>query len=102
MKELIKKSFLLGLGAAAITKKEAEKAVKELIKKNAITLKEGRKMIGKIRSAAEREVKSAVGKLDSASRKQFGKIKKSLNSIDKELSSEGRKTLKKIMKGFSK
>jgi len=34
MKDVIKKSFLLGLGAASMTKNQAEKIVKELVKKN--------------------------------------------------------------------
>jgi len=39
MKEIIRKTFLLGLGAASMTKDQAEKVVKDLVKKNAVTIK---------------------------------------------------------------
>ncbi|MDP7322550.1 MAG: polyhydroxyalkanoate synthesis regulator, partial [Candidatus Woesearchaeota archaeon] len=49
MKEIIRKSFLLGLGAATLTKNQAEKIVNELVRKHAVTIKEGRDMLKKVK-----------------------------------------------------
>ena len=113
MKEIIKKSFLLGLGAASMTKIQAEKIVKELVKRNAVTIKEGSGMLKKvkkialseserIRKLAEKETKRLAGNLGIASKASVGNIKKKLKSMDKELSSQGKKALKMIMKELSK
>ncbi|MCH8003030.1 MAG: hypothetical protein IH934_00225 [Nanoarchaeota archaeon] len=113
MKEIIKKSFLLGLGAATLTKNQAQKIVKELVRKNAISIKEGRDLIkrvkkeainetNRVRKLVEIEVKRVGGKLGIISKSQIGKVKKRLKTIDKELSSRGKQTLKKIMKELSK
>ncbi len=109
MKDIIKKSFLLGLGAATLTKNQAEKIAKELVKRNAVTVKEGSDMLKKVkkvalnesnrvRKFAENEAKRVAGKLGVTSKAQIAKAKKRLKSIDKELSSTGKKTLKKILK----
>ena len=113
MKDIIKKTFLLGLGAASITKNQAEKMVKELVKRNAVTVKEGKELIRKVkkhatneskrvRKFAEQEVKRIAKEFGYVSKAQLGKIKKRLKSVDKELSARGKKTLKKIMKDLSK
>ena len=113
MKEIIKKTFLRGLGAASLTKNQAEKTIKELVKRNSVTIKEGKAMLGKIKKAAnserirvqkfaEQEVRRITGKLSISSKSQIGKIKKRLTSINKELSSRGKKTLRKIMKELSR
>lgn len=113
MKEIVKKSFLLGLGAATLTKNQAEKIVKGLIKKNAVTAKEGRGMLKKIKKEAlkessrikkiaENEARRIMGKLGVAPKARISEVKKKLKSVDKELSGKGKKTLKKIMKELSK
>jgi len=102
MKDIIKKSFLLGLGAATLTKNQAQKIVKELVSKNAISIKEGRGLMGKVRKEAINEAKRVAGKLGLFSKEQITKVKNRLKSIDKELSSRGKKTLKNIMKELSK
>jgi polyhydroxyalkanoate synthesis regulator phasin len=109
MKEIIKKTFMLGLGAATLTKNQAEKVVKELAKKNAVTIKEGKEMLKKVKKAAKsesnrvskfaaKEAKRVTGKLGGVSKIPIAKLKKSLQSIDKELSKKGKKTLKGILK----
>jgi len=113
MKEIIKKSFLLGLGAATLTKNQAQKIVKELVSKNAISVKEGRDFLKRVknealnetkrvRKLAEIEAKRVGGRLGIASKSHIGKIKKRLKTIDKELSGRGKNTLKKILKELSK
>ena len=89
MKEIIKKSFMLGLGAASLTKNQADKLVKELVSRNAVTVKEGREMLKKlkkvalnestrIKKLAEQEAKRVSGKLGGVSKTQIGKVKKRL------------------------
>jgi|TARA_B100001964_G_scaffold245555_1_gene333368 polyhydroxyalkanoate synthesis regulator phasin len=113
MKDIIKKSFLLGLGAATLTKNQTEKIVKELVKKNAVTVKEGKDMVNKVKKAAKnesnrikkfagQEAKRVAGTVSGVSKIHLGKVQKRLKSIDKELSSKGKKTLKGIIKQLSK
>jgi len=113
MKDVIKKSFLLGLGAASMTKNQAEKIVKELVKKNAVTIKDGKGMLNKIKNHArnegrrvskfaQQEVKRVANELGLVSKVQVSKVKKHLKSINKELGARGKKTLKRIMKDLGK
>jgi len=113
MKALIKKSFLLGLGAATLTKNQAQKIIKELVSKNAISINEGRDFMNRVkkeavnetkrvRKLAEIEVKRIGGKLGVLSKIQIERVKKGLKTIDKELSGRGKKTLMRIMKDLSK
>ncbi len=113
MREIIKKSFILGLGAASLTKTQAEKVIKELVKKNAVTVKEGREMLNRVKKAAgsegkrvkkfaEQEARRIAVDLGVLSKNQIGKIRKNLKSIDRELSKKGKKALKQIMGELSK
>jgi len=113
MKDIIKKSFLLGVGAATLTKNQAEKLVKDLVKKNAVTIKEGRDMIrrisgisfnesNRIRKLAKNEAKRVTNNLSGLSRTRLASVKKNLKAIDKELSKKGKDTVKKILKELSK
>src|SRR3989338_11523405 len=105
MKDIIKKSFLLGLGAASLTKNQAAKIIKDLMKRNKVTIKEGKELLNKLNKAANderkriskfvsQEAKRTAGKLDVISKNKIEQIKQKLKSIDKEISSEGKKTLK--------
>ena len=109
MKEIVKKSFLLGLGAATLTKEQAEKTIRDLVRKNAVTLKESRGILKKIGKAADAERKriskfaqQEAARISSqmgvASKAQLSKVRERLKSIDRELSTRGRKTLKSILK----
>ena len=113
MKGIVKKSFLLGLGAATLTKKQADKIIKDLIRKNAVTLKESRDILKRIGKAADSERKriSKFAQQEAArissrmgvvSKAQISKVKKRLKSIDRELSSRGKSTLRSILKQLSK
>jgi len=113
MKKIIKKSFLLGLGAATLTKIRAEKIVKDLVKNNAVTVNEGRTMMksmkrvvkiqgSKAKKIAQEEIRKLTGKLGVASNVRIKSIKRRLESIEKELSSRGKASLKKILKELSK
>jgi len=113
MKDIIKKSFLLGLGAATLTKNQAQKIVKELVSKNAISVKDGRDFMKRVKNEAlnetkrvgklaEIEAKRIGAKLGIESKSQIDGVKKRLKTIDNELSNRGKNTLKKIIKELSK
>lgn len=113
MKDIIKKSFLLGLGAVSITMKQADKVVKELVKKNAVTIKEGKDMLKRVKNVADgerkriqrfagQEAKRLASNLSAASKAHIANVKRKLKSIDRELSGKGKKTLKQVLKGLSK
>ena len=113
MKEIVKKSFLLGLGAASMTKKQAGKLIRDLVRKNAVTLKESRDILKKIGKAADAERKriSKFAQQEAArissqmgiiSKAQLSKVKKKLKVIDLELSRRGKSTLRSILKQLSK
>lgn len=113
MKEIVKKSFLLGLGAASMTKKQAEKIIKDLVRKNAVTLKESRGILKKIGKAADSERKRISkfaqqeatrisSQMGIVSKAQIIEVKKRLRSIDRELSARGKSTLRSILKQLSK
>ncbi|MBI2208388.1 hypothetical protein HYU50_02735 [Candidatus Woesearchaeota archaeon] len=109
MRDIVKKSFLLGLGAASIAKKKAEKAVMELVKKKAISKKDGQQMLNTIRKHAadesrriarfaEQEAGRIAKQLGVASKSKAQKAKKMLRAMDRQLTAEGKRTLKKIIK----
>ncbi len=113
MKDAIKKSFLLGLGAATLTKKQAEKIIKDLVRKNAVTLKESRDILKKVGKAADSErrriskfAQQEAARISSqmgiTSKAQLSKVKKRLKSIDRELSARGKSTLRSILNQLSK
>ncbi len=113
MRDIIKKSFLLGLGAATLTKDQAEKIVKEFVKRNEMTINEGKELLGKVNAASmeerkrisrfiEQEAKRISRKFGIASYSRVENLKEKLMSIDRELIKEGKKTLRQIMKKLSK
>ncbi len=113
MKDLVKKSFLLGLGAASMTKAQADKIIKELIKRNKVTIKEGRQFLGKIGKVADEEKKRIAGfaaqeiqriakTVGSIPKTRINSARKSLKRIDKELSKRGKKVLNSALKQLSK
>ena len=89
MKEMIKDVFLMGIGAASLTKKKAEKTIIRLVKKGAIDRKQAKEILDKIMSEAKKakerlkkegkkEIKIAKKKIISKGRKVKNKIKKSI------------------------
>ena len=113
MRDLVKKSLLLGLGAASITKAQAEKIVRELMRKNTVTVKDGRQLLGRISRAAQQEQKRIASFAAQEARrmaKEFGavpkahvaKARKKLNALNKELSKRGRKVLNDAIRQLSK
>ena len=109
MKEFVKKGFLLGLGAASIAKKRAEKAVNEILRKKAISKKDAKKILSTVKNYAEAESRRIamfaeleVGRIAKqigiASKNKSQKAKKMLKKMDNKLTSEGKRTLKRIIR----
>ncbi len=91
MSAIIKKSMQVGLGAYVKTRKEIEGVVSELIKKNTVSKKKGKKMIArmlaqskKIEKKAEEQVRrsllSAVKTLKSIAKKDLDLLERKLTS----------------------
>jgi len=113
MKDVVKKVFFLGLGAASMTKNQAERIVRDLVKKNAVSIKEGKDLLKRAKKHAAREgmrvkkfaaqeAKRIIKGTGGISKAHVSKVKKGLKAIDRELSSRGKKTLKKILKDLSR
>ena len=109
MKGIIKKAFLIGLGAASLTKAQAEKKIKEIVKKSDLNTKDGREMLKRVLSEANKErkrvqqfskaeLKRARAKLGKVSKPRVKKVKKKIKGIGKRLKKQGRKTARKALK----
>lgn len=109
MKEIIKKCFLLGLGAASITKAKAEKIVRELAKKGAVNKKDSRQLVRRVlemankerirvQGLAKKEANRIIKKGEFISRGEAKKLKNRISNLEKRLSAEGKKTAKRLLK----
>ena len=109
MREAIKKAFLLGLGVASLTKTEAEKRIKVLVKKSPLSAKDGKEMIKKILSGADKErkrissfskseAKRALANLKKSAKPKVSKLKKKASILGKRLNKEGKKVARKALK----
>lgn len=113
MKDIIKKSFLLGLGAVSITKAKAEKIAKELVKKGAVNRKDGGQWVTmvlaeankgrkRVQSLAKKEADRIVKKAGFVSRGEATKLKARISSLEKRLRAEGKKVARRFLKRVSK
>lgn len=87
MKKALREMFLLGVGAAALTKKQADKVVAEVVKKGKLTKKEGDKLVGSIMKESKAHREKVEKMLDQHSRefvKKFGPAaRKELDKLSK-------------------
>lgn len=74
MFDLIKKTMLLGIGVAAVTKDKAEELVKELVAKGKMSEKEGKELINEILNKAEQAKKDLETKVENTVRKVLSKL----------------------------
>ena len=113
MKDIVKKSFLLGLGAASITKSQAERIVKELTRKGGVNTKEGKKLLRRVLTQANKQRKSiqALAQKEAirlkkgvnlVSKAEVNKLKSRINALEKKLHAEGKKTAKNLLRRVSK
>ena len=74
MLEIIKKTMLTGVGLAVVTKEKVENFSRELVKKGAITEKEGKELINDMLRKAEQARKDLETNIESSVQKILGKI----------------------------
>ena len=74
MFDIIKKTMLTGVGLAVVTKDKVEKLTRELVKKGAITEKEGKELIDDMLQKAEQARKDLETNIESIVQKVLGKI----------------------------
>lgn len=91
MHDIIKKGLQFSLGAYAKTRKEIEGAVKELVKKNNLSKKEGEKLVDealaqskkietKITAQVRQSLLTAIKQLKNATKKNLDLLEKKLKS----------------------
>lgn len=98
MKELIRKSVLLGLGAASLTKEKVDNLVAELVKRKAINTKDGRWIAKQVLNDLARN-KKRLERLSAIHAEILGKKAKKL---EKALMERGSKTAKRLLKKAEK
>ena len=90
MRNLIKKSLLMGIGAASLTKEKVGKLLDEFVKKRAITTKDGKWLANQVL----KEISKNAEKIEKLGRLQ----KRVLSAKAKSLEKRGRKAAKIILK----
>ena len=90
MKDLIKKSLLMGIGAASLTKEKVDKLLDEFVKRKAITTKDGKWLA--------KQVLKDISKNAERIEKLGGLQKRVLSAKAKGLEKRGRKAAKIILK----
>ena len=98
MRDAIKKGFLLGLGAASLTKKKADKVINSLAKRGAITKKEGQILVNGFLKEAKKQRKIIENKILREAEKEIKRVKPKLKKKAKKLEAEGRKVVRKTIK----
>lgn len=94
MKELIKKSILVGFGVASLAKSRAEKLVKQLVRKKALTGKDAQAII----NAVVREAARQDRRLRQLGKAKGAELRKNALKISAELEKLGRAQAKKVLK----
>jgi polyhydroxyalkanoate synthesis regulator phasin len=95
MENLIKKSIIIGLGIAALTKDKAAEIIKDMSKEGGMTQKEGQRLMKEIsekiagqKKAVEEEIAKAVkkvtAKMDIPSRKEIDELNKKIDKLQKQ------------------
>jgi polyhydroxyalkanoate synthesis regulator phasin len=94
MDKFLKKSIILGLGIASLTRDKAAELIKEITKEGGITQKEGEKMAKEIsdkmaknrqniQDEMEKMIKKIMIKLDIPSRKEMAELNKKIDKMQK-------------------
>jgi len=94
MRRALKKMFVLGMGAAALTKDKADKSVRELVKQGKLSRKEGDKLVKSlmqvsakhgdfVETRVKKETQRVVAKLGPATRKELTRLSKKIEALEK-------------------
>lgn len=65
-RELLEKTFLLGIGAAAITKDRIQELVDEFVRRGQLSGEEGRDMVERLATRSKEEARSVLKRADSS------------------------------------
>ncbi|MCK4297560.1 MAG: polyhydroxyalkanoate synthesis regulator [Candidatus Marinimicrobia bacterium] len=96
MLDIVKKTLLLGLGVASLTKEKAEEIVNELVKHGEVAYKDRPKVINELLQKSEEEkkkfvskisetVKTVVNEMGLPSRDDIDELKKKINGLEKSI-----------------
>jgi polyhydroxyalkanoate synthesis regulator phasin len=66
LKDLIERTFLAGMGAAAFTKDRIQELVEEFVRRGQINTEEGRDLVDRVVSRSREEARSVLGKAGSS------------------------------------
>ncbi|MFH1833556.1 MAG: hypothetical protein ABH877_00910 [bacterium] len=66
IRDLIERTFLLGMGAAALTKDRVQELVEEFVRRGQISGEEGRDMADRLVSRSREEARSVLKRADSS------------------------------------
>ncbi len=66
IRDLIERTFLIGVGAAAFTKDRVQELVEEFVRRGELSSEEGREMVDRLVARSRGEAKSAVRRADSS------------------------------------
>jgi len=66
IRELIEKTFLAGMGAAALTKDRVQELVEDLVYRGQLSSEEGREVVERLVSRSREEARSVLKKADSS------------------------------------
>ncbi|MBC7292704.1 MAG: hypothetical protein H5T84_01130, partial [Thermoleophilia bacterium] len=65
VRDLIEKTFLLGVGAAVLTKERVEEVIDEFVRRGQLSREEGRDMVNKLVDRSKEEARSFLKRADS-------------------------------------
>lgn len=66
IRDLIERTFLVGVGAAAFTKDRVQELVEEFVHRGQLSTEEGREMVDRLVARSRDEARSAMKKADSS------------------------------------
>lgn len=66
LRELIERTFLAGMGAAALTKDRVQELVEDLVNKGQMNADEGREVVERLVARSREEARAALKKADSS------------------------------------
>ena len=75
MIDLLKKTLLAGVGAAALTREKVERLVDELVKKGEIASKEGPKLVKDLLQESQKAKKELEERVEEATQKALKKLR---------------------------
>ena len=98
MKNAIKRSLLIGIGAVAATKPRVKKVLQEFEKAGLLRRKQVNEVLGAVLSEAKRQHKI----LESHIQSQAGSWKRKADALAKRLEARGRETVRKAARRAEK